>query len=118
MFKGHYNEWYPGGLQISLHIRSPGFSVGGGILGPSDLDLGNKVGSLDFGRGYSGTLGFGLRKESWKFGFGRGGILGPSDLDLGKKVGSLDFLGGGVFWDTWIWTIFIGGSILYQVTTE
>ena len=53
------------------------FSLGGGILGPSDLDLGKKVGSLDLGGG--------------------GDILGPSDLNLGKKVGSLDFLWGGGF---------------------
>ena len=31
-----HNEWYPWGLQISLHIRSPGFSEngeGGGYFG-------------------------------------------------------------------------------------
>ena len=55
----------------------------GGFLGPWDLDLGKKVGSLDF----------------WD-----GGFLGPWDLDLGKKVGSFDFWDGGVFWDLWIWT--------------
>ena len=105
--------------------------MGGGILGPSDLDLGEKIGSLDWGGFWD--LRFGLRKKSWKFGLGGysgtlrfglrgkigsldfgggilgpsdldlgkkleiwiwGGILGPSDLDLGKKVGSLDFRGG------------------------
>ena len=47
----------------------------GGYSGTSDLDLGKKVGNLDFwdGGGYSGT----------------------SDLDLGKKVGNLDFWDGG-----------------------
>ena len=54
----------------------------GGILGPSDFDLGKKVGSLDFCGGYSGTFGFGLR----------------------EKVGSLDFWDGGVFWDLQIST--------------
>ena len=51
----------------------------GGYSGTSDLDLGKKVGNLDFwdGGGYSGTL----------------------DLDLGKKVGNLDFWDGGVFWN-------------------
>ena len=50
----------------------------GGYSGTSDLDLGKKVGNLDF----------------WD-----GGYSGTSDLDLGKKVGNLDFWdGGGVFW--------------------
>ena len=90
----------PGGYRLVSTYDLP---IWGGILGPSDLDLGKKVGSLDWG-GYSVTLGFGLRKESWKFGF-LGGILGPSDLDLGKKVGNLDFRVGGVFWDPRIWTL-------------
>ena len=51
---------------------------GGGYSGTSNLDLGGKVGNLDFGMGgYSGT----------------------SNLDLGKKVGNLDFWDGGVFWN-------------------
>ena len=77
---------------------------GGGILGPSDLDLGKKIASLDFGGGdilghsdldsdnfhlgggYSGTLEFGL-SDNFHLG---GGILGHSDLD------SLTiFIGGG-----------------------
>ena len=51
----------------------------GGYSGILDLDLGKKVGNLDFwdGGGYSGIL----------------------DLDLGKKVGNLDFWDGGVFWN-------------------
>ena len=44
----------------------------GGYSGTSDLDLGKKVGNLEFGGGYSGT----------------------SDLDLGKKVGNLEWGGG------------------------
>ena len=66
----------------------------GGILGTSDLDLGKKVGNLDFwdAGGYSGNFGFGLRKKSWKFAFlGLGGYSGTLALDLGKKVGSLHF---------------------------
>ena len=71
----------------------------GGYSVTSDLDLGKKVGNLDFwdGGGYSVTsdldlgkkleiwifggrvfcnFGFGLREKSWKFGFlGWGGIL-------------------------------------------
>ena len=32
-FEDIINEWYPWGLQISLHIRSPGFSeMGGGDI--------------------------------------------------------------------------------------
>ena len=97
------NEWYPRGLQISLHIRSPGlqdnsevwnlkfFRLGGGwgILGHSDLDYDN---------------------------FHWGGILEHSDLDsdnfhLGGYSGTLgfelsgNFHFGGVFWDTRIWTL-------------
>ena len=80
------------------------------------MDLGKKVGNLDFG-GVFCNFGFGLREKSWKFGFlggvfcnfgfglrekkvgnlgfKKGGYSVTSDLDLGKKVGNLDF--GGVF---------------------
>ena len=55
-----------------------GFFGMGGYSATSDLDLGKKVGNLDF-LGWGGVFcnfGFGLRKKSWKFGFfGRGGIL-------------------------------------------
>ena len=71
----------------------------GGYSGTSDLDLGKKIGSLDWG-GYSGTLRFGLRGKIGSLDFG-GGILGPSDLDLGGK---LEVWIEGVFWDPWIWT--------------
>ena len=57
-----------------------GFLGKGGYSGTSDLDLGKKVGNLDFlkegGGGVFWNFGFGLRKKSWKFGFlERGGIL-------------------------------------------
>ena len=44
---------------------------------PFYLDLGEKVGNLDFwDGGVFCNFGFGLRKKSWKFGFlGWGGIL-------------------------------------------
>ena len=68
----------------------------GGYSGTSDLDLGKKVGNLDFwDGGVFCNFGFGLRKKNWKFGFlgwGEGGISGTSDFDLGKKVGN--FWGG------------------------
>ena len=92
----------------------------GGYSGTSNLDLGKKVGNLDFwDGGVFWNFGFGLREKSWKFGFwggysgtsdldlgkkleiwifGMGRYSGTSDLDLGKKVGNLDFWGGGVFW--------------------
>ena len=45
----------------------------GGYSATSDLDLGKKVGNLDFWDGGGGgvicNFGFGLRKRSWKFGF-------------------------------------------------
>ena len=74
----------------------------GGYSGTSDLDLGKKVGNLEFreGGGVFWNFGFGLREKSWEFGILGGGILGmggysgTSDLDLGKKVGNLEFWGG------------------------
>ena len=51
----------------------------GGYSATSDLDLGKKVGNLDFWDGEEG------------------GYSATSDLDLGKKVGNLDFWDGGVF---------------------
>ena len=107
------NEWYPRGLQISLHIRSPGlqdysevwnlkfyrFWGGGGILKLSDLD------SLTIF-----ILGW------------LGGILKLSDLD------SLTIFIWGVFWNSWIWTLwqfsFWGGYCktlgfgLWQISLE
>ena len=83
-----------------------GFLGWGGYSGTSDLDLGKKVGNLDFW--YGGVFwnfGFGLRKkklEIWIFGMG--GYSGTSDLDLGKKVGNLDFWDGGGILELWIWT--------------
>ena len=80
--------------------------------------FGKKVGSLDLG-GYSVTLGFGLRKKSWKFGFGvgvfwegdekktyftenleiwiLGGYSGTLRFELRKK--SWKFGLGGIFWE-------------------
>ena len=54
-----------------------GWGGGGWYSGTSDLDLGKKVGNLDFwGGGVFWNFGFGLREKSWKFGFlGWGGIL-------------------------------------------
>ena len=66
----------------------------GGYSVTSDLDLGKKVGNLDFwGGGVFCNFGFGLRKKSWKFGFW-GGYSVTSDLDLGKKIGKF-LVGGG-----------------------
>ena len=66
----------------------------GGYSGTSDLDLGEKVGNLDFwDGGLFWNFGYGLRAKSWKFGLG--GYSGTSDLDLGEKVGNLDFWDGG-----------------------
>ena len=93
------NEWYPRGLQISLHIRSPG------------LQDYSEVWNLKFfwfGGGYSGTVGFGL-SDNFHFGGGysRTGRFGLSD----------NFHFGGVFWDSWIWTLWqfsFWGGILGQ----
>ena len=57
----------------------------GGYSATSDLDLGKKVGNLDFwDGGVFCNFGFGLRKKSWKFGFlGWGG--GYSGKVMEKK---------------------------------
>ena len=56
-----------------------GFLGWGVYSATSDLDLGKKVGNLDFWDGGGGVFcnyGFGLREKSWKFGLlGWGGIL-------------------------------------------
>ena len=72
------------------------------------MDLGQKVGTLDFG----GVFRFGLRTKSWNFGFWEG-IPGTSDLDLGQRVGTLDF-GGGIPVTSYLdsLTFFILGGIL------
>ena len=56
----------------------------GGYSVTSDLDFGTKVENLDFG-GVFCNFGFGLREKSRKFGF-LGGDSVTSDLDLGKKL--------------------------------
>ena len=81
----------------------------GGYSATSDLDLGKKVGNLDFwDGGVFYNFGFGLRKKSWKFGFlGWWGILQLliSDLDLGlKKSWKFGFLGWGGILQLRIWT--------------
>ena len=51
-----------------------------------DLDLGKKVGNLDFwDGGVFCNFGFGLRGKSRKFGF-LGGYSATSDLDLGLEI--------------------------------
>ena len=90
------------------------------------LDLGKKVGNLDFwDGGVFWNFGFGLRKKKVGNldlgGGGMGGYSGTSDLDLGKKVANLDFWDGGVFWNfgfglrekSWKFGFgFLGGGIL------
>ena len=73
----------------------------GGYSATLDLDLGKKVGNLDFWDGgeggYSATTDLDLGKKDGKLDFWDGGDSATSDLDLGKKVGNLDFWDGGVF---------------------
>ena len=70
------------------------FGLGdGGDSATSDLDLGKKVGNLDWG-GYSPTSDLDLGKKVGNLDLG-GGYSPTSYLDLGKKVGNLDL--GGVF---------------------
>ena len=64
---------------------------------PFELDLGKKVGNLDFwDGGVICNVGFGLRKKSWKFeflGWWGGGVIYNFRFGLRKKVGNLDFFG-------------------------
>ena len=78
----------------------------GGYSATLDLDLGKKVGNLDFlGGGVFCNFGFGLRKKSWKFGFfGRGGYSATLDLDLGKKLEIWIFWDRGGILQLRIWT--------------
>ena len=77
---------------------------GGGYSVTSDLDLGKKVGNLDFQDGgvfcnfgylggYSVTSDLDLGKKSWKFGFG--GVFCNFGFGLRKKSWKFG-LGGGI----------------------
>ena len=67
----------------------------GGYSATSDLDLGKKVGNLDFwDGGVFCNFGFGLRKKSWKFGF-LGGVFCNFGFGLRKKSWKFGFLGWG-----------------------
>ena len=66
----HINEWYPWGLQISLHIRSPAFSEiwGGGYFGVNFGHLKSEV--FRNGRGYFGVNFGHLKSEVFQNGGG------------------------------------------------
>ena len=88
------NEWYPRGIQISLHIRSPGFQarggysrvnfghlksevfhLGGGAGGYSGVNFGHlKSAVFHFGGGYSGVNFGHLKSEVFSFFGGWGGV--------------------------------------------
>ena len=79
----------------------------GGYSATSDLDLGKKVGNLDFwDGGVFCNFGFGLRKKSWKFGFleGGGGVFCNFGFGLRKKSWKFGFLGWGGILQLRIWT--------------
>ena len=72
------NEWYPRGLQISLHIQSPGLQ--------------------DYSEVWN------LKIFWWGWGEGGRGVFWVTwNLDLGKKTKVFNFFfeGEGVFWVTW-----------------
>ena len=74
----------------------------GGYSRTSDLDLGKKVGNLDFwDGGVFWNFGFGLREKSWKFGFLGGGVFWNFGFGLRKK--KLE-----------IWIFGMGGGILVR----
>ena len=91
---------------MEIWIFGPG---GGGYSGTSDLDLGRKVGNLDFWPGeggYSGTLDLDLGRKVGNLDFWPGGVFWNFGFGLRKKSWKFGFLaqGGGVFWNPWIWT--------------
>ena len=89
--------WILGGGEVfcnfgfGLRKKSWKFGFWGGYSVTSDLDLGKKVGNLDFG-GVFCNFGFGLRKKSWKFGFG--GVFCNFGFGLRKKSWKFGFGGG------------------------
>ena len=92
------NEWYPRGLQISLHIRSPGFQDYSEVWNLNLFRIGGRGGILKLSDLDSLTI------------FIWGGILYP-DLD------SLTIFIWGVFWNSRIrtlWQFSFWGRILYS----
>ena len=55
---------YSGTFRFGLRKKSWKFGFWGGILGPLDLDLGKKVGSLDFWDGRGGYSGKVMKKKN------------------------------------------------------
>ena len=86
----------------------------GGYSATSDLDLGKKVGNLDFwdeGGAVFFNFGLGLREKVGNLDFwdgeGGGGYSATLDLDLGKKLEIWIFgmgRGEGCILQLWIWT--------------
>ena len=107
-----HNEWYPWGLQISLHIRSHGFSeIGGGGILKLTLVISNLKFS-EMGGGYSG-VNFGhlksevFRNGGWYSGINFGHLKsevfrnggGYSGVNFGHlKSEVFQNGGGGAFW--------------------
>ena len=71
MCSKHENEWYPRGIQISLHIRSPRLpAYGGGGGGHSGVHFSHlKSEVFQFG-GYSGVNFGHLKSEVFQLGGG------------------------------------------------
>ena len=95
--------WIFGGVfcNFGFGLRKKSWKFGfsrylGGYSVTSDLDLGKKVGNLDFRMGgVFCNFGFGLRKKSWKFGFSGGGVFCNFGFGLRKKIWKIEFRGGG-----------------------
>ena len=76
----------------------------GGDSTTSDLDLGKKVGNLDFwDGGVFCNFGFGLREKSFGF-LGCGGVFCNFGFGLRKKSWKFGFLGWGGILQLRIWT--------------
>ena len=98
------NEWYPRGIQISLHIRSPGLQ---------DYDGGGG----EHGRGYSG-VDFGVLKSEV---FRNGGYSGVNFGHL-KNLKFSEMGGGGVFqsklWSSQIWSFLKWGVFQSKLSSS
>ena len=88
------------------HLPRRGVWGGKGVRQePFDLDLGKKVGNLDFwDGGVFYNFGFGLRKKSWKFGFLGWGVFYNFGFGLRKKSWKFGFLEWGGILQLRIWT--------------
>ena len=100
--------WISGGggvfcnFRFGLREKVGSLDFGGGYSATSDLDLGKKLEVWISGGGVFCNFRFGLREKVGSLDFGGGGYSATSDLDLGKKL-EVWISGGGIL-QLRIWT--------------